>query len=81
MATVLVEVLFFRRRYVSMMISWRKLLTRVQKANAGSLSKPVEAGAKNSNTKVESIVSLGMEWRPVETRKLPKSMLANSVTS
>ena len=33
------------------------------------------------NTEVESIVLLGMEWRPDQTRKQPKSMLENSVTS
>ena len=46
-----------------------------------SLSRPVEAGSKNLDTEVESIVLLGMERRPVQTRKQPKSMLANSVTS
>ena len=42
-----------------------------------SLSNPIEAGSKNLNTEVESIVLLGMERRPVLTRKQPKSMLAN----
>ena len=46
-----------------------------------SLSKPVKAGSKNLSTEVESIVLIGMEKRPVQTRKQPKGMLANSVTS
>ena len=47
----------------------------------GSLSKPVEAGSKNLNAEVESIVLLGMKRRPVQTWKQTQSMLANSVTS
>ena len=47
----------------------------------GSLSKPVEAGFKTVGTEVESIELLGMDRRPVQTRKQPKSMLANSVSS
>ena len=47
----------------------------------GSLSKPVEADLKNVNTEVESIVLLGMERRPVQSRKQPNSMLVNSVPS
>ena len=46
----------------------------------GSLSKPVETGLKNLNTKVESIVLSGTERRPAQTRKRSKSMLVNSVT-
>ena len=46
----------------------------------GSLSDPVEAGSKNLITEVVSMV-LGMERRLVPTRKQPKSMFANSLTS
>ena len=46
-----------------------------------SLSKSVEAGSKNLYTEMESIVLLGMERRPAQVRKQPKSMLANFVTS
>ena len=47
----------------------------------GSLSKPEETGLKNLYTEVESIVLLGMEKRPVQTRKQLKRMLANTRTS
>ena len=53
----------------------------MQKVKVGSLSKPVETGFKNFNTKVESIVLLGMEKRQAKTRKQQKRMLANTVTS
>ena len=43
----------------------------------GSLSEPVETGSKKLNTEV----LLGMERRTANTRKQPKSILANSVTS
>ena len=50
----------------------------MQKVKVGSLSKPVEAGLKNLNTEVESIELLGMERRPVQTRKQPKGKLSNT---
>ena len=46
----------------------------------GSLSKPVEACLENFDAKVESIELLGMERRPVQARKQPKSYLPASVS-
>ena len=47
----------------------------------GFTFKLVEAGSRNLITEVESIVLFGMERRPAQTRKQPRSMLVNSVTS
>ena len=46
----------------------------------GSLSRPVDAVFLNFSTKVESMVLLGMERWPVQIRKQPKGMLADSMT-
>ena len=46
-----------------------------------SLSYPVEDGLNNLDIEEESIMLLGMDRRPVQTRKLPKSLLLNYVTS
>ena len=81
MTTVLVKAQFVRTRCVSMQMSEWKFPVRVQKVKVGSFSKPVEAGSKNLNTEVESIVLLGMKRRPAQIRKQPKSMLANSTTA
>ena len=54
-----------------MLIPQRKHPVQVQKVKVGSLSKPVEAGSRKLATEEESIVLLGMERRPVQTRMQP----------
>ena len=56
----------------------KELPVQVQKVNVGSFSKPL---LTNSNTKMKSIVLLGMERQPAQTRMQPNCMLANSATS